>query len=129
MSNFIGKPLDFSMIFHSLYMYSWHLCREVYSFVFPFICSSVRMFVCSYVRLFVRTSVTFVEFTSKFCIKVSQVVYISATTYQKTFIFEPYLPWRVGIHSMARTPGSMPWGGARGQKLGHLKNTFSKFCY
>ena len=44
-------------------------------FVFPFVCS------------FVRTSVT--EFASKFCVKVSQVVYISATTYQKAFIFEP----------------------------------------
>ena len=49
--------------------------------VFPF----VRL----YVRLFVRTSVTFVEFASKFCVKVSQVVYISATTYQKAFIFGP----------------------------------------
>ena len=28
---------------------------------------------------FVRTSVTFVEFALKFCVKVSQVVYISAT--------------------------------------------------
>ena len=46
-------------------------------FVFPFVCS------------FVRTSVTFVEFASKFCVKVSQVVYISATTYQKAFIFGP----------------------------------------
>ena len=50
-------------------------------FVFPF--------VCSLVRLFVRTSVTFVEFASKFCVKVSQVVYISATTHQKAFIFGP----------------------------------------
>ena len=54
-------------------------------FVFPFVRSSVCMFVCS----FVRTSVTFVEFKSKFCVKVSQVVYISATTYQKAFIFGP----------------------------------------
>ena len=54
-------------------------------FVFPFVRSSVCMFVC----LFVRTSVTFVEFASKFCVKVSQVVYISATTYQKAFIFGP----------------------------------------
>ena len=54
-------------------------------FVFPFVCSSVRMFVSS----FVRTSVTFVEFASKFCVKVSQVVYISATTHQKAFIFGP----------------------------------------
>ena len=48
-------------------------------FVFPFARSSVR----SFVRSSVRTSVTFVEFESKFCVKVSQVVYISATTYQK----------------------------------------------
>ena len=54
-------------------------------FAFPFVRSSVRMFVSS----FVRTSVTFVEFASKFCIKVSQVEYISATTYQKAFIFGP----------------------------------------
>ena len=54
-------------------------------FVFPFVRSSV----CKFVRSFVRTSVTFVEFASKFCVKVSQVVYISATTYQKAFIFGP----------------------------------------
>ena len=50
-------------------------------FVFPFVRSSVCMFV--------RTSVTFVEFASKFYYKVSQVVYISATSYQKAFIFGP----------------------------------------
>ena len=48
-------------------------------FVFPF--------VRSYVRSFVRNSFRRVEFASKFCVKVSQVVYISATTYQKAFIF------------------------------------------
>ena len=53
-------------------------------FVFPFVCSFVRTSVT-----FVRTSVTFVEFASKFCVKVSQVVYISATTHQKAFIFGP----------------------------------------
>ena len=50
-------------------------------FLFPF----VRSFVCS----FVRTSFRHVEFASKFCVKVSQVVYISATTHQKAFIFGP----------------------------------------
>ena len=54
---------------------------EYIVFAFPF--------VHSYVRMFVRNSVTFVEFASKFCVKVSQVVYISATTYQKAFIFGP----------------------------------------
>ena len=46
-------------------------------FVFPFVRSYVRSFVCS----FVRTSFRHVEFASKFCVKVSQVVYISATTH------------------------------------------------
>ena len=50
-------------------------------FAFPLVRLSVRMFV--------RNSVTFVDFASKFCVKVSQVVYISATTYQKAFIFGP----------------------------------------
>ena len=54
-------------------------------FVFPFVCSFVRLFV----RSFVRTSFRSVEFASKFCVKVSQVVYISATTHQKAFIFGP----------------------------------------
>ena len=53
-------------------------------FVFPFVRSSVCMFVCS----FVLTSVTIVEFASKFYYKVSQVVYISATAYQKAFILD-----------------------------------------
>ena len=35
-------------------------------FVFPFVRSSVCMFVCSFVHSFVHTSVTFVEFASKF---------------------------------------------------------------
>ena len=51
--------------------------------------SSFRMFVRSFVRSFVRTSFRRVEFASKFCVKVSQVVYISATTKQKAFIFGP----------------------------------------
>ena len=50
-------------------------------FAFPFVHSSVRMFVSSFH--------SFVEFASKFCVKVSQVEYISATTHQKAFIFGP----------------------------------------
>ena len=55
--------------------------------VFPFVRWYVRMFIRSFVRSFVRTSFRRVEFASKFCVKVSQVVYISATTHQKAFIF------------------------------------------
>ena len=43
--------------------------RGVYSFRL-----SVRPFVCSFVCLFVSTSFRHVEFASKFCVKVSQVV-------------------------------------------------------
>ena len=56
-------------------LYPRHLCEGIY------FSSSVRMFV--------RTSFRPVEFVSKFCVKVSQVVYISATTYHKAFIFGP----------------------------------------
>ena len=44
------------------------------------------VFAFPFVRSYVRS---FVEFASKFCVKVSQVVYISATTHQKAFIFRP----------------------------------------
>ena len=79
---------------HNLCSYTPGIYAEGYIvFVFPFVRSYVRMFVRSFVRLFVRsfvrTSFRRVEFASKFCVKVSQVVYISATTHQKAFIFGP----------------------------------------
>ena len=70
--------------YHIFLLYPRHLCRGVYSFRL-----SVRPLLCSYVRSFVRTSFRHVEFASKFCVKVSQVLYISATTHQKAFIFGP----------------------------------------
>ena len=75
-------------IFEDKCLYPRHLCRGVYSFR-PSVCPFVRLYVRLFVRSFVRTSVTFVEFASKFCVKVSQMVYISATTYQNAFIFGP----------------------------------------
>ena len=54
-----------------------------------FVRSFVRSFVRLFVRSFVRTSFRRVEFASKFCVNVSQVVYISATTHEKAFIFGP----------------------------------------
>ena len=65
---------------------------------------SVRLFVRSFVCSFVCASFSRVEFVSKVCVKVSQVVYISATTYQKAFIFGPLVPWRVGICSITPDP-------------------------
>ena len=58
-------------------LYSWHLCRGVYSFRL-----SVCPFVCSFVRSLL--SVALVEFTSKFSVKISLSGYI---THQKAFIF------------------------------------------
>ena len=86
-------------------LYPRHLCRGVYSFrldVCPFVCS----FVHSFVRVFVRSllSVTFVEFTSKFLVKVSLSEYISLTTHQKAFIFEPWVPERVSFYTMSFCP-------------------------
>ena len=72
------------------------------------------MFVCLFLRSFVRTSFRRVEFVSKFSVKVSQVVYISATTYQKAFIFEPWLPSRVSFHSMTSDPRVQAGGGGGG---------------
>ena len=90
-------------------LYPRHLCRGVYSFrldVCPFVRSYVRSFVSSFVRVFVRSllSVTFVEFTSKFLVKVSLSEYISLTTHQKAFIFEPWVPERVSFYTMCFCP-------------------------
>ena len=56
-----------------------------------------------YVHLFVRSllSVMFIEFTLKFFVKVSLSEYISLTTHQKAFIFEPWVPERVIFHAMS----------------------------
>ena len=55
----LRKTCIHSHEFHEL-LYPQHLCRRVYSFRL-----SVRTFVC----LFVRTSVTYLEFESKFVLK------------------------------------------------------------
>ena len=74
----------------------------------------VRSLVRSFVRVFVRSllSVTFVEFTSKFLVKVSLSEYISLTTNQKAFIFEPWVPKRVSFYTMGFCPrvDAPAWG-------------------
>ena len=97
--------------------YPWHLCRGVYRFRID-VCPFVR----SYVRSIVRSFVTFRharKFTSKFLVKVSLSEYISLTTHQKAFIFEPWVPERVSFYAMSLAPGFMPRGGDKGQNLGH----------
>ena len=72
---------------------AWYIVFAL-TFVRSYVRSFVRSFVSSFVRVFVRSllSVTFVEFTSKFLVKVSLSEYISLTTHQKAFIFEPWVP-------------------------------------
>ena len=84
----VGTLFSYSVSF--IVLYTPGIYAEGYIvFVFPFVRSYVRMFVRSFVRSFVRTSFRHVEFASKFCVKVSQVVYISAITHQRAFIFGP----------------------------------------
>ena len=82
---------------HEAFLYPRHLCQGVYSFRL-----AVRMFVCLFIRSLL--SVTFVEFTSKFLVKVSLSGYISLTTHQKAFIFEPWVPERVIFYAMSFGP-------------------------
>ena len=83
-------------------------------FALTFVRSYVRSLVRSFVRVFVRSllSVTFVEFTSKFLVKVSLSEYISLTTHQKAFIFEPWVPERVSFYTMSFCPrvDALGWG-------------------
>ena len=97
-----------------------HLCRGVYSFRL-----SVRLYVCS----FVRDSVPFVELLQSFTLKflkwdISRQPLIRKRSYldHRYPRGSAYIPWLL-------TPGSMPQGGARGQKLGNLKKKcfFSTF--
>ena len=76
--------------------------------------------------MFVRSllSITFVEFTSKFLVKVSLSECISLTTQKKAFIFEPWVPERVIFHAMSFDPRVHARGGAKGQNLGHCYNVF-----
>ena len=58
-------------------------------------------------------------FTSKFLVEVSLSEYISLTTHQKAFIFEPWIPERVCFYAMSFGQEFMFRGGAKGQNLGH----------
>ena len=59
-----------------------------------------------FVRLFIGSllSIRLVEFTTKFLVKVSLSEYISLTTHQKAFIFEPWVPERVIFYAMSFGP-------------------------
>ena len=91
----------YRVCFAAIYLYPQHLCRGVYSFCLD-VCPFVRSYVPSFVHLLL--SVMFVEFTSKFLVKVSLSEYISLTTHQKAFIFEPWVPERVSFYAMSFGP-------------------------
>ena len=93
--------------YFSTYLYTRHLCRGVYSF---------RLSMHTFVRLLL--SVTFVDFTSKFLVKVSLSEYIYLTIQQNAFIFKSWEPESNCIHAMSFGPRVNALG-AKGQNLGH----------
>ena len=77
---------------------------------------SVRPYVFSYVRSFICTSVTFVEFASKVCVKVSQVVYMYLSNYFSESIYIWTIVTLEDWHSIYdQVPGPQ---GHRGQRWG-----------
>ena len=69
------------------------------------------IFVFLFIHSYVRSWNLAQSFTTNFYVKVSQVGYISPTTYQKAFIFGPQVPWRVCFHAMFWPQGLCPGGG------------------
>ena len=96
------------------FLYPRHLCRGVYSFRID-VCPFVRSYVRSFVRSCVRSFVTFRHVRRiyiKVFVKVSLSEYISLTTHQKAFIFEPWVPERVSFYTMSFYPrvAAPGWG-------------------
>ena len=90
-------------------IYTPGIYAEVYIvFVFPFI--------CSYIRSFVRTSVPFELLQSFTCKQLERSISHQPLIRKHSYLDHRYpgesafIPWLL-------TPGSMPWGGARGQKF------------
>ena len=100
-------------IFHGLVIIPRHLCQVVYSF-----CLSIRWFVCS--CLYVHTSVPFVELLQSFTLKHLQWSIFYQPLIRKHSYLDHRYPGGSAFIPWLLTPGSMPRGGARGQKLGHL---------
>ena len=82
-------------------------------FAFPFVC------------LTIRTSVMFVEFTTKFFTELqdsfsSEVYLTNHSLIRKHSYLDHRYPGKSTFIPWLLTPGSMPQGGARGQNLRHL---------
>ena len=54
-------------------------------------------------------------------------VHISTTTHLKPFIFGPWIPTRVCLHSMNPGLTVHAGGGTRGKKIGHCSKCYSSF--
>ena len=87
----------------------------------------VFLFVRSYVCMLVHSSVTLTKIMSKFCVKVPQMAISQQPLIRKHSYLghgylggSAYIPWILA-------PGSMHWGGAGGQKLGHPKKVL--YCF
>ena len=100
-------------------LYTRHLCRGVYSFRL-----SIRPFIRS---MPVRNFVLFVELLQSFTLKqlewsISHQPHIRKHSYldHRYPAGSAFIPWLY-------TLWSLPWGGARGQKLGHLLKVFFYF--
>ena len=107
------------------FLYPWHMkyAERVYSFCrfSPFVCLSVCPSVLPSILPSVRPSVirSVNPFDNQVLLQSFLIIYNSAATNQKLFIFGIVVPWRVLFHSISMNPWVMPRGGARGQNLGH----------
>ena len=104
---------------HILVNYTPGIYAEGYIvFVLPFVRLYVRSFVCSFVCSFVISSHSW-NYFEVLCSSNSSGVYLTNHSSESIHI------WTIGtlegpLITWLLTPGSMPWGGARGQNLGHL---------
>ena len=88
----------------------------------PFVCPFFRLFIC---QSFYHPSV--IRPLTPAITKVFFIMYISAATYQKLFIFGMGVLERILLHSTSMDPWVMPRGGARGENLGCLNKVV--YCY
>ena len=103
----IDHDIIFTPILPLPLIYPRHLWRGVYSF---------RLSVC----MFIRTSVPFVELLQSFTVKQLEWSISHQPLIRKHSYLDHRYPGRFAFIPWLLTPGSMSWGGARGQNLGHI---------
>ena len=98
---------------HNIWLYPRHTKYAEGLYSFCRFRSSVRPSVFPSVRPSVHAFVRY----NQVLLRSFLIMYISAATYQKLFIFGMGVPGRVLLHSTSIDPWAMPWGGASGQNL------------